>query len=92
MLSILSKDEGEAGSVDLNLLGILVANLSTPYQIYHKEFIAEYGPKFVDICVKRLRSAPEKSLRDVRRERIESIIKSVDNFQRRVCPKDDREK
>jgi len=92
VLSILNKEEGEAGSVDLNLLGIIVASLSSPYQIYHKEFITELGPQFVDICVKRLRSAPEKSLRDVRRERIDSIIKSVDNFQRRVCPKEDREK
>ena len=28
----------------------------------------------------------------MKRERIDSIIKSVDNFQRRVCPKEDREK
>lgn len=31
VLSILNKEEGEPGSVDLNLLGILVASLSTPY-------------------------------------------------------------
>jgi hypothetical protein len=30
--------------------------------------------------MKKLREAPEKSLRDVRREKIESIIKSIDNF------------
>ena len=42
--------------------------------------------------MKRLREAPEKSLRDVRREKIESIIKSIDNFQRRLIPKDEREK
>jgi hypothetical protein len=44
VLSILKKEEGEVGAIDLNILGMLVANLSTPYQIYHKEFISEYGP------------------------------------------------
>jgi hypothetical protein len=40
----------------------------------------------------RLRDAPDKNLRDVRREKIESIIKSIDNFQRRLMAKDEREK
>jgi ubiquitin carboxyl-terminal hydrolase 34 len=39
-----------------------------------------------------LREAPEKQLRDVRREKIESIIKSIDNFQRRLISKEEREK
>jgi hypothetical protein len=60
--------------------------------IYHKDFIHEYAPKFVDLCVKRLREAPEKQLRDVRREKIEGIIKSIDNFQRRLIGKEEREK
>ena len=42
--------------------------------------------------MKRLREAPEKSLRNVRREKIESIVKSIDNFQRRLITKDEREK
>lgn len=42
--------------------------------------------------MKALRGAPEKSLRDVRREKIEMIIKSIDNFQRRLICKEDREK
>ena len=78
--------------MDINLLSIIITNISAPYQIYHKDFIAEYGPKFVDVCSRALKAAPEKSLRDVRRERIESVIKSIDNFQRRIVPKDEREK
>jgi len=60
--------------------------------MYHKDFIAEYGPRFVDVCTRALREAPEKSLRDMRRERIESIIKSIDSFQRRIISKEEREK
>jgi hypothetical protein len=78
--------------MDLNILANLIHCVSYPYLIYHKDFIHEYGPRFVELCIKRLREAPEKSLRDVRREKIESIIKSIDNFQRRLIAKDDREK
>jgi hypothetical protein len=54
--------------------------VSGPYLIYHRDFISEYGPKIVSECKKRLREAPEKSLRDVRREKFEGIIKSIDNL------------
>jgi ubiquitin carboxyl-terminal hydrolase 34 len=97
VLECLSKDESSAPQfeglpMNLNIVGILVSNISNPYLIYHRDFISEYGPKLVDICIQKLRNAPEKSLRDVRRERIESIIKSIDNFQRRLITKEEREK
>jgi hypothetical protein len=66
--------------------------VSGAYLIYHKDFIIEYGPKIVSECKRRLREAPEKSLRDVRREKIEGIIKSVDNLEKRLIPKEDRER
>jgi hypothetical protein len=78
--------------MDLNILANLIYCVSYPYLTYHKEFVKEYGPNFVELCIQRLRDAPEKSLRDVRREKIESIIKSIDNFQRRLITKDEREK
>ena len=92
MLQEGSEDQQQNEGVSLNLIGSIIQCISYPYLIYHKEFIQEYGPRFVDICVKALRGAPEKSLRDVRREKIELIIKSIDNFQRRLISKEDREK
>ena len=80
MLQEGSEDQQQNEGVSLNLIGSIIQCISYPYLIYHKEFIQEYGPRFVDICVKALRGAPEKSLRDVRREKIELIIKSIDNF------------
>lgn len=86
-LQALEKEDSESATalegfspMNINILGIIVHNLSLPYVIYHKSFIEEYGPKFVDLCIRKLREAPEKQLRDVRRERIEGIIKSIDNF------------
>lgn len=77
---------------NLNALAILMQIVSTPYLVYHKEFVVEYGPRFVSVCKRRLREAPEKSLRDVRREKIDAIIKSVDCLSRRLIAKDEREK
>jgi hypothetical protein len=86
------EENKENPAFDLNILATIIQCVSYPFLIYHKDFMSEYGPKFVELCIKRLREAPEKSLRDVRREKIESIIKSIDNLQRRLIPKDEREK
>ena len=62
--------------------------VSAPYLVFHKDFVHEYGMKFVELCKKRLKEAPEKNLRDVRREKIEGIIKSIDLISRRCLNKD----
>ena len=62
--------------------------IATPILVYHKDFVAEYIPQFVELCKKRLKQAPEKSLRDVRREKIDSLIKSIDSMNRRLLSKD----
>jgi ubiquitin carboxyl-terminal hydrolase 34 len=84
--------EKESEGFDLNILASLVECISTCYLVYHKEFIQEYGHKFVEVCTRALKDSPEKSLRNVRREKIENIIKSIDKFQRRLITKDEREK
>ena len=78
--------------MDLNLSAIIIAAITTPYNIYHKDFITEYGPKIVEISKHKLRDTPERELRDVRRERIEGIIKGIDNVLRRLEKKEEREK
>ena len=66
--------------------------VSAPFLIYHKDFITDFGPKIVKECKRSLKDAPEKSLRDVRREKIEGVIKSIDNIEKRLIPKDERER
>ena len=78
--------------MDLNLAAILQNAITTPYNIYHKEFITEYGPKVIELSKRKLRESPEKDFRDVRRERIEGIVKGIDNILRRLENKEEREK
>jgi hypothetical protein len=37
-------------------------------------------------------TAPDKALRDVRREHIEAIVKAVDNLNKRIVDKGERER
>ena len=68
---------------NLCVMAILISLISLPAMIFHKAVIAEYGPKLVDAAKKRLLSAPDKALRDVRREHIEAIVKAVEQLSRR---------
>lgn len=90
-LILQSLEKQSDDKLDLNILSNLMGMVSSPYLVFHKDFIHDYGPKVVELCKKRLKGAPEKSLRDVRREKIEGIIKSIDLIQRRVLTKNERE-
>jgi len=88
----LQGDQIVTTKMDLNLAAILQNAITTPYNIYHKEFITEYGPKVIELSKRKLRESPEKDFRDVRRERIEGIVKGIDNILRRLENKEEREK
>jgi ubiquitin carboxyl-terminal hydrolase 34 len=77
---------------NLCVLAILLSLVSLPAMVYHKDVIAEYAPKLIEVSKRRLLTAPAKALRDVRREHIEAIVKAVDNLSKRVIDKAEREK
>jgi hypothetical protein len=66
--------------MDINAIASLANFISYPYLIYHRDFVKDFGPKLVQSLINCLNNAPEKSMRDVRREKIDLIIKSIDNF------------
>lgn len=94
ILSIIESCEVTDRADDFNLciLAILLNLISLPAMVYHKSVIAEYAPKLIDVSKKRLLSAPDRALRDVRREHIEAIVKAVDNLSMRLVEKAEREK
>ena len=94
VLSILEKEEpsDEANGFNLWVLAILLSLASLPAQVYHKDVIAEYAPRLRECGRNRLLQAPDRALRDVRREAIEGIVKAVDALGRRLADKAEREK
>lgn len=94
ILSVIEDSEATDRPHGYNLcvLAILLSLVSLPSAVYHKSVIAEYAPKLIAVGKKRLLSAPDRALRDVRREHIEAIVKAVDNLSRRLVEKADRDK
>lgn len=81
-----------AGGFNLSVLAILLSLISLPAMVYHKSVIAEYAPRLIAASKERLLSAPDRALRDVRRQHIEAIVKAVDNLSMRLLDKAGREK
>ena len=71
-------EETPAAEMDLNIFSSIMSCVSSPIIIYHKDVVSEYGPKFAAIAEEKLKGFPDKLLRNVRREKIEGIIKAID--------------
>jgi hypothetical protein len=91
-----SIQEGEFSDKDnefnLTVLACLFSGASFPAMVYHKKVIEDYGQKFVELSKKKLLDAPDKALRDMRREAIDAIMKAVEAFNKRLLKKSDRKK
>lgn len=72
-----AKEEGQS---DITTFGILSSCLTQPHLVYHKQFIQENAANIADNVTKRLLAASDKSLREVRKEQIDGILKSVENL------------
>jgi len=72
----------KANGFNLSILAILLSLVSLPAQIYHRDVLAEFGPRLITAGKSRLLSIPDRALRDVRREAIEAILKAVDTLNK----------
>jgi plasmid replication initiation protein len=73
-------------------MGCLAQIITLPYPVYHKKFVEVTAQDITDAIKKRLIGTSDQALRNVRKEQVDAIIKSVENISRRVLNKDDREK
>lgn len=75
---------------NLTILACLISAASLPALTYHKAVIADFGGQLVTEAKKKLLGAPDKALRDMRREAIDAITKAVDLFNKRLMKREDR--
>jgi hypothetical protein len=61
-------------------MGILSSCLTQPHLVYHKQFIQDFGSNIANNVTSRLLTASDKSLREVRKEQIDGILRSVENL------------
>ena len=77
-------------SLPIQVMGSLATLISLPSNIYHKTFMEEYGARIADAIKNRLINSPDKSIRDVRKEQIDSIrrasVEAKTNALAMECP------
>ena len=69
-------------------MGNLATLISLPANIYHKKFMDEFGARICNAIKARLLGASDKSIRDVRKEHIDTILKAVGSVQARIMEKE----
>lgn len=73
-------------------MGCLVSILTLPFVVFHKKFIDTKGKLIAQTIKDRLVNTSDLALRDVRKEQIDAIYKSIDSISRRFLTKDERDR
>ena len=73
-------------------MGALAQCLTSPCPIFHKQFIMAKGKQIADVIRQRLLNESDAAMRDVKKDQVDAIIKSVDNINRRFMTKEERDK
>lgn len=80
----------KAGEFDLNVLACLFSAVSLPALVYHKGVIADFGADLSKVARAKLLGAPDKALRDMRREAIDAILRACEVFNKRLLTREER--
>ena len=64
-------------TLNIQVMGNLATLIALPANIYHRTFMDDYGARIVNSIKARLLGATDKSIRDVRKEQIDTILKAV---------------
>ena len=73
-------------------MGALAQIAAMPFLVFHRKFIEEFGARIAQAVQKQLLSASDKSLRDVRKEQIDVILKAIADISKRFLESGEREK
>ena len=68
-------------------MGNLATLISLPANIYHREVMNDFGARIVESIKARLLGASDKSIRDVRKEQIDTILRAAGSIQARIVDK-----
>lgn len=56
---------------------------------FHKNFILENGQKIVDAIRSKLLNSSDQSMRDMKKEQVDAIIKSIKHMNQRLIKNED---
>ena len=74
--------------LNIQVMGNLATLIALPANIYHKAFMEEFGARIANSIKARLLGSSDKTLRDVRKEQIDTILKAIGGVQARIMDKE----
>jgi hypothetical protein len=78
--------------IDLELLAKYMECLGRVYPMYHRDFIAKYAKDIKEAVQNAILNAPEASIRNIRKEKIEMIVGRLNDLLKRVSNYEERQK
>ena len=89
---ILEKICDKKNPINLDLLAYYMECLGRIYPMYHKDFIAQFAPAIKEGVLNAIFNAPEDSIRNIRKEKIEQIVTRLGDVLKRIMTFEEREK
>jgi hypothetical protein len=89
---LLAKMTDKENPIDLDLLGHYMECLGRVFPMYHRDFISKFAFDIKDAVQNSILNAPEASIRNVRKEKIEQIVGRLGDMLKRVYNYDERER
>ena len=89
---IISRITDKENPIDLELLAYYMESIGRIYPMYHRDFIADFAPKVKDGVLNAIFNAPEESIRNIKKEKVEQIVNRLGDILKRVMNFEERDR
>jgi len=86
LLNVLENQELDDVNLSLTSLGYMITLMSMPSKLWHRDFVSEYGARFVAAIEKRFLTCEETKIRDVDNSCIYQAIVATNMIKQRLMP------
>ena len=88
---MLERMNDKENPIEFELLAHYMESIGKVYPMYHREFVSKFCVDVKNAVQNSILNAPEASIRNVRKERIESIVSRLNDILKRAYTYDERE-
>ena len=89
---IIARISDKENPINLELLAHYMECLGRMYPMYHRDFIADFAPKVKEGVLNAIFNAPEESIRNIKKEKVEQIVNRLGDLLKRVMNYEERDR
>ena len=89
---IIARISDKENPINLELLAHYMECLGRIYPMYHRDFIADFAPKVKEGVLNAIFNAPEESIRNIKKEKVEQIVTRLGDLLKRVMNYEERDR